>query len=216
MKLGIVFSLFLFLMATPAHSETLYIRDDIEVMVRTGPGNDRRIIAMPRSGTPVEVLEALDDWTMVRLRNDKEGWMMTRYLSPGPPAKEIIATLKSENEVLSQQNKILIEETARFKKERKALHRTLSAQTKTAKSFKKSYEALKKGASEYLNLKASYEKVSEDLAAKTRQQAELEEKLRNLEDTQPLHWLAGGAAILFVGIIVGIMARRPRRRPSLL
>lgn len=203
-------------MATPAHSETLYIRDDIEVMVRTGPGNDRRIIAMPRSGTPVEVLEALDDWTMVRLRNDKEGWMMTRYLSQGPPAKEIIATLKSENEILSQQNKVLIEETARFKKERKALHRTLSAQTKTAKSFKKSYEALKKGASEYLNLKASYEKVSEDLAAKAGQQAELEEKLRNLEDTQPLRWLVCGAAVLFVGIIVGIMARRPRKRRSLL
>lgn len=216
MKLGVLFSLCLFFMAIPAHSETMYISDNIEVMVRTGPGNDRRIIAMPKSGTPVEVLEALDDWTMVRLRNDKEGWMMTRYLSPGPPAKEIIAELKSENEALSQQTKTLIGENARFEKEQKALHKALSTQTKTAKFLKKSYEALKKGSSEYLNLKASYEKVSEELAAKTRQQAEVEEKLKNLEDTQPLHWFAGGAAVFFVGIIVGIMARRPRKRRSLL
>jgi len=204
-------------MVIPAHSETMYITDDIRVMLRSDPGMDYRIIAMPKSGTQVEMLEELENgWSKVRLSNEKEGWLLTRYLSPGPPSKEVIAKLKNKNEVLKQQAKTLIEENVRLKREGNDFQKALSKQTKTAETLKKSYETLKSGSSEYLSLKASYDKASEDLATKTKRQAELEEELRSLQETQTLHWFLGGAAVLFVGLIVGFMARRPRRRPSLL
>jgi SH3 domain protein len=204
-------------MVIPAHSETMYITDDIRVMLRSDPGTDYRIIAMPKSGTQVEMLEELENgWSKVRLSNEKEGWLLTRYLSPGPPSKEVIAKLKNKNEVLRQQAKTLIEENVRLKREGNDFQKALSKQTKTAETLKKSYETLKSGSSEYLSLKASYDKASEDLAIKTKRQAELEEELRSLQETQTLHWFLGGAAVLFVGLIVGFMARRPRRRPSLL
>jgi len=217
MKLCVLFFLCFFLMVIPAHSETMYITDDIRVMLRSDPGMDYRIIAMPKSGTQVEMLEELENgWSKVRLSNEKEGWLLTRYLSPGPPSKEVIAKLKNKNEVLKQQAKTLIEENVRLKREGNDFQKALSKQTKTAETLKKSYETLKSGSSEYLSLKASYDKASEDLATKTKRQAELEEELRSLQETQTLHWFLGGAAVLFVGLIVGFMARRPRRRPSLL
>ena len=204
-------------MVIPAHSETMYITDEIRVMLRSDPGMDYRIIAMPNSGTQVEMLEELENgWSKVRLPNEKEGWLLTRYLGSGPPSKEVIAKLKNKNEVLRQQAKTLIEENVRLKREGNDFQKALSKQTKTAETLKKSYETLKSGSSEYLSLKASYDKASEDLATKTKRQAELEEELRSLQETQTLHWFLGGAAVLFVGLIVGFMARRPRRRPSLL
>ena len=204
-------------MVIPAHSETTYITDEIRVMLRTGPGMDRKIIAMPRSGIQVEVLEESEDgWSRVRLPNDKEGWMLTRYLSRKFPGKKVMARLESENKVLKQEVKILIEENARLKKEQAGIQRTLSDQTKTAEALRKSYETLKSESSEFLSLKASYEKVSEDLAEKTRQRAELDEKLRALQESQNLRWFMGGGAVLFGGFIVGWLARRSRRRPSLL
>lgn len=218
MKLGALFFFSFFLMVIPAHSETpMYITDNVQVMVRTGPGIDRRIIAMPTTGNRVEVLERLENgWARIRLSNDKEGWMLSRYLSPGPPSKEVIAKLKSENEVLRQQARTLIEENTRFKRERNDLQRALSKQTKTAEAVKKSYETLKSESSEFLSLKASYEKASKDLAARTKRLSELEEKFDALQDSQILRWFMGGAAVLLVGFIVGFMARRTRRRPSLL
>ena len=217
MKLGVLFFLCFFVMAIPAHSETSYITDDIRVMLRSDAGMDRRIIAMPKSGTRVEVLEGLENgWSKVRLPNEKEGWLLTRYLSAGLPSKEVVAKLKSENEVLRQQAKTLIEENVRLKRERKDFENALAKQTKTAVTLKKSYEALKSGSSEYLSLKASYEKASKDLATRTKRQSELEEELRALQESQTLRWFVGGAAVLFVGLIVGFMARRPRRRSSLL
>ena len=103
MRLSVIFFLCFFLMVIPAHSETKYITDEIRVMVRSDPGGDRRIIAMPMSGTRVEVLKQSEDgWSKVRLPNEKEGWLLTRYLSQGLPSKEVVAKLKSENEVLRQ------------------------------------------------------------------------------------------------------------------
>jgi SH3 domain protein len=186
-------------------------------MVRSHAGGDRKIIAMPMSGTRVEVLEQSEDgWSKVRLPNEKEGWLLTRYLSQGLPSKEVVAKLKSENEGLRQRAKTLTEENSRLKKERNDFHEALSNQTKTANTLKESYETLKKGSSEYLSLKASYEKASKDLSIKTKRQAELEEELKALQKSQTLQWFLGGAGVLFVGLIVGYMSRRPRRRPSLL
>ncbi len=217
MKRGLFFFLSFFLIVLPVHSEAMYITDDMRVMLRSDAGTDRRIIAMPRSGTRVEVLEESEDgWSKVRLPNEKEGWLLTRYLTPGPPAKEVNARLKSENEALKQRANTLSEENVRLKRGRNDLQKALSNQTQNAKASKKSYEALKKGSSEYLSLKASHDKASKDLATKTKRQAELEEKLKALQDSQTLQWFLGGAAVLFVGLIVGFVARRPKRRPSLL
>jgi SH3 domain protein len=217
MRLSVLFSLCFFLMVSPAHSESTYITDEIRVMVRSDAGGDRKIIAMPMSGTRVEVLEQSEDgWSKVRLPNEKEGWLLTRYLSQGLPSKEVVAKLKSENEGLRQRAKTLTEENSRLKKERNDFHEALSNQTKTANTLKESYETLKKGSSEYLSLKASYEKASKDLSTKTKREAELEEELKALQKSQTLQWFLGGAGVLFVGLIVGYMSRRPRRRPSLL
>jgi SH3 domain protein len=217
MRLSVLFPLCFFLMVSPAHSESTYITDEIRVMVRSHAGGDRKIIAMPMSGTRVEVLEQSEDgWSKVRLPNEKEGWLLTRYLSQGLPSKEVVAKLKSENEGLRQRAKTLTEENSRLKKERNDFHEALSNQTKTANTLKESYETLKKGSSEYLSLKASYEKASKDLSTKTKREAELEEELKALQKSQTLQWFLGGAGVLFVGLIVGYMSRRPRRRPSLL
>jgi len=182
MRVCVLFLLSFFLLVIPAHSETAYITDDIRVMLRSDEGMDRRIIAMPKSGTQVEVLEKLENgWSKVRLPDEKEGWLLTRYLNPGPPREEVVAKLKSENEALRQQAKTLIEENARLKRERNDLREALSKQTKTVEAPRKSYETLKKGSSGLLSLKPAYEKAPEDLATKTKRQAKLEEKPRALQ-----------------------------------
>jgi len=219
MKLGVAvaFLLCFLLIVVPAHSETRYVRDDIQVVVRSDPGKNRKIVSTPRSGTRVEVLDKTPDgWSRVRLPDDKEGWMLSFQLSSGPPNREVIAKLKRENEALRQQGKTLIEENPRLKSERNSLQKALSKQTKTAESLKASYDTLKRGSSEFLALKASHGKVSKELAARTERQAELEEQVRDLQNTRVLRWFLAGAGVLFVGFIVGFMVRRPKRRPSLL
>lgn len=201
----------------PAHAASKHVKDEIKVMVRSDPGTNRKIVAMPTSGTRVEVLEDTEDgWTRVRLPDGIEGWMLTHYLSAGLSNKEVIAKLKRENQALKGQAKTLVEENPRLKSEQKELQKALAEQTRTAKGLRDSYETLKKGSSQFLALKASHERASKELAERTQRQTELEERVKDLQNTRTLRWFLAGAAVLLLGLIIGYMSRRPKRRPSLL
>ncbi len=217
MKSCILFCLCFILLVTPAYSKTMYITEDLHVMVRTKPGKRDRIIAMPESGTQVEVLKkSKNGWSRVRLANKKEGWMLTRYLTPGPPSKMVVAKLSTEYEVLKQRVTSLIEENTLLKAEQNDLREALAEQTRGAGALRKSYQELESSSSDVLSLKASHKKASEDLAKRTKRLAELEEKIKGLEKNQNIRWFMGGAAVLLIGLLIGFMARRSKRRSSLL
>ena len=200
-----------------AGRQTRYVTENLSVMVRTGPEVKHKIIAMPKSGTPVEILEVLnDEWVRVRLPDEKEGWMMSQFLVSGPPSKQVIGRLQKENSTLSLQTKNLAEENTRLKTERKELEKALSEQTKKADSLGESYETLKSGSKEYLALKASYDKASQGLASTTKQVGELKKEVESLRKGQTLRWFIAGASVILVGFIIGYASRRPKRRSSLL
>ena len=54
-----------------------------------------------------------------------------------------------------------------------------------------------------------WDKVSEEIS-------ELEEEVKALRNNRILRWFLAGAAVLLVGMIIGFMSRRPKRRPTLL
>ena len=221
MKTLILFLACLGVTTASAYGETQYVTDVLTVMVRTEPDTSHRIIAMPKSGTPLEVLEGpLEnegrEWSRVRLPNDKEGWILTQFLTTGPPKKTVITRLQQENVVLSRKAERLSEENSRLKKENKELKDALTLQSKRAKEFQGSYETLKKESKDFLALKASYEEASEALKKKTEQVQTLNTQVDKLQTNQTLRWFIAGASIILVGFVIGYLSRRPKRRPSLL
>jgi SH3 domain protein len=209
------------MLAVNGYSETKYVTDSFPVMVRTGPNLTHKIIAMPKSGTAIEVLEVpneqrVDEWVKVRIDGEKEGWMLSQFLIPGPPKHQIIARLEKENTNLKNRTQKLSEENAQLKKERKDLEQALSSQTKTGSNLREEYESLKRESKDFLALKASYEEASRGLEVKTNQVEELEKELEGLRKSQTLRWFIAGASIILVGFIIGYISRRPKRRPSLL
>lgn len=221
MKAAALSLVWFFLAVTATYGETRYVTDVFEIMVRTGPDLNHKIVAMPKSGTPVEILEVQEEegnqtWVKGRLPSEKEGWMLGQFLVPGPPRKEIIARLDAQNRTLSLKAKTLAEENASLKEIRKELEKALSKQTQIGKSLEESYETLKHGSKDFLALKASYDKASQELVIKTKQVAELEKQLEGLRRSQTLRWFIVGASVILVGFIIGYASRRPKRRSSLL
>jgi len=218
------FFLFLtFVLASGVHAfaETKYVTDVFEVMVRTGPNLTHKIIAMPRSGTAIDIIEVpdeqrVDKWVKIRFANGTEGWMLSQFLVDGPPKHAIIARLEKENETLRTQSQALSEENVRLKKERKDLEKALSSRTQTGNSLRESYETLKKESKDFLALKASHQEASRELGLKTKRVKGLEKEVEGLRNTQTLRWFIAGASIILVGFVIGYVSRRPKRRPSLL
>jgi SH3 domain protein len=221
MKYALIFLASLFLTIPCAFGETRYVTDVFEVMVRTGPNKKHKIIAMPQSGTPVEVIELpdiqrVDEWVKVRLGNDKEGWMLSQYLIAGPPKATVIDRLERDNSVLKKRSIDLSEENARLKKENRELGRALTDQTTKGNSLKNALDTLESESKDFLTLKGSHERVTQELKTKTTEAEELQKEVEGLRNSQTLRWFVAGASIILVGFIIGYASRRPKRRSSLL
>ena len=93
-----LFALFLGSVSINAYAEKSYVSDSFFVSIRSGAGNEFRIInSRIRSGTPLTVLEnPAGDWTKVQLPNNTQGWMRKQYIINKPTAKlQLDAALKN-------------------------------------------------------------------------------------------------------------------------
>jgi len=210
--LGIVLMCF----SANGFAETRYVTDVLKLTLRSGPSTEHKILSVVESGQLMEILEPGEDWTLVRIANGKEGYVLTRYLIPGPTHNVRLEQLQAKHKALMQQSATLLEENTRFRKESKQHTLSLDGNEKALKKLRADYDELKAGSAEYLTLKKKYKMVSGQLAKQTKRASALDEELRAIEINQYIKWFLAGSGVLLVGFIVGFSARRQRRRPSLL
>ena len=100
-----------------ATAKTMYVTDILLASIRTGPSTENKIVAFAKSNHRVEVLEESEDWSYVKLRNGKEGWMLSRLLLAGPTKDRVIKQLQTDNKGLNEECSVLRKENTRLKAE---------------------------------------------------------------------------------------------------
>lgn len=79
-------------------SAVRYISDETAITLRQDKGMNAPVAALLKSGTRVEMLE--DDkpsgYARVRVAPGREGWVLSRYLSNEPAARERLSALQSQ------------------------------------------------------------------------------------------------------------------------
>ena len=91
----------------PASASADYVRDQLRINMRTGPGVQFRILGVLKTGDSVEVVSRGDGWTQVRGPEVDNGWIPEGYLQTEAPARirlerheaETIRTAKLENRI---------------------------------------------------------------------------------------------------------------------
>jgi SH3 domain protein len=208
--------IFLMFFSANGLAETMYVTDVLKLTLRSGPSTEHKILSVVESGQQIELLEPGKDWSLVRIANGKEGYVLTRYLMPDPTNNVRLERLQNKHKALMQQATTLLEENTRLKKEDRQLKSTLDGNDKALKKLRVDYEKLKAGSADYIELKEKYKTASGQLAEQTKRAETLDEELRSIEINQYIKWFLAGSGVLLVGFIVGFSARRGRRRPSLL
>src|SRR5258706_295228 len=76
------------LAAASASAETAWVKDELRLNLRSGPGNEYRIKGFIKTGDSVSVLSHREGWVQVRSSSELgDGWIEDGFLSPEPPAK---------------------------------------------------------------------------------------------------------------------------------
>jgi SH3 domain protein len=73
------------LVALPALAEPAWVSGEVRLNLRSGAGNQFRILGVLKTGDSLQVLERSEKWTKVRTAEGEEGWIPGGYLNPQPP-----------------------------------------------------------------------------------------------------------------------------------
>ncbi len=87
-----------------AHAESAWVRDELRLNVRTGPGVEYRILGVIKTGDQVEVLDGVEEWTKVRYGEARVGWIPAGYLQPEQPAQLVVSA--NEREIAQLQARV--------------------------------------------------------------------------------------------------------------
>jgi len=216
-KIGWMLSIGMCLLAVAAtaRAETVYVSDVIKLSVRSGPGNEHKAIAVTESGQPLELIKPGEEWSLVRLANGAEGYVLARYLTTVQPGRFQYGQLQDKIKALTAQAAGRAEENSRLKAENEKLAAAVSGGQKQIDSLRSEYETFKQEASDLVGLKAKIDALTAELEQKNKQLAALETQPDNAYRMTDLYWFLAGAAVLFVGFLTGYSAKSQRRRSSL-
>ena len=86
-----------------ARAEVAWVKDEVRLNLRTGPGVQYRIKGSIVTGDSVEVLLHGDGWTQVRDAEIGEGWIPEGFLQEEPPATVRLARSEEQTTELRTQ-----------------------------------------------------------------------------------------------------------------
>ena len=205
--------IFTILWTAAAHAETRYVTDRFEVTLRTGPGNDYRIVRMMTSGQRVELLETANDWSRIQMPGGPEGWILSRFLQPDPAARQRLQALNNRLETLQSEHELLLAENERLENKNLELSEQLDDVTHKLEETTRAYEQLEEDSAEFLRIKKEFEELAPRLEEKQTRIEELEGLLTEEFLSSALKWFLAGAGVLLLGMLLG--SRLGKKRTGL-
>ena len=202
------------ILAGNAVAETLYVSDTLEITMRSGKGTSFGIIRMLRSGTSVTVLETdkKTGYTQVRTKSGKVGWVLSRFLMKGQAARDRLAASEKTLAELELENSKTETAKATLAQEKAVLQTQLSKLDGESRSVSQELTEIKRTASSALAIDSENKDLKSRLVSLERQLQTVQQENEGLKDRTARDWFMVGAAVVLLGIIVGLIIPRIRFR----
>ena len=219
-SLGFIFCAFLFLItASSLYAETRYISDQLIVTVRSGKGNQYKILETLPTSTPVKVLEEDKYYVKVITPKGTEGYIQRHYVSATLPKKVQIEQLKKQLATLQQQLedqqqsvRAFQDETGNQKNRVSELSEQLDQTRLALQKKEEEYKVLLSKSENVLSLNTENERLVEENNLLNSELLVLREENQNFHRSNMIQWFLAGAGVLFIGWIIGKISRKKQRR----
>jgi len=211
-----IFFLFscLLVLSGNAVAETRYVSDTLEITMRSGKGTSYGITRMLRSGTAVQVLEVdkKAGYSKVRTSSGKEGWVLSRFLMNGKAARERLAAAEKSLAELELENRKLTTAMSALTDEKKSLQNNLGDLEGESRSVSQELAEIKRTASSALAIDSENKDLKSRLVSLERELQTVQQENQSLKDRTARDWFMVGAAVVLLGIIIGLIIPKIRFR----
>lgn len=212
-KALVIFSLFLVLSGN-AMAETAYVSDRLEITMRSGTSTSHGITRMLRSGTQVEVLEVdkKSGYSHVRTQGGKDGWVLSRFLMKGPAARDRLTTAEKKLAELELENRKMTTTMQLLKEGKQAIEMERSSLDDEHRKVSQELSEIRRTASSALAIDSENKELKSRVVSLERNLQVLQQENETLKDRTARDWFMVGAAVVLLGIIVGLIIPRIRWR----
>jgi SH3 domain protein len=200
--------------AQSASSMTKYVSDQLTIMLRTGPSNKHKIIRALSTGTELAVFESQNDFERVRTRSGIEGWVLSQHLTDKPLAKHILADTAEKLTQARATNKQLQEQISQLRDSYNKLNENYRTLDKAKGEIEEELAHIRSVAAHPLQLSNEKQQLSLQTESLEDQVNSLTSELNKLRDNTHKQWFLTGAAVVLLGILIGLTIPKLRRRRS--
>ncbi len=186
-----------------AVAEERWVTDRGEFTMRSGKSTSNKIVRMLKSGQRVELVEEDEEsgYSLVRLQNGSEGWVVSRFLLRSPPALVRLPELEKD-----------VGRVAELSDERQRLQSEVRALTNDNGKLEAELKRIRQVSASAVQLDNENSALRSRLATAEARISSLEDDNRRLGSKANREWFVVGAAVLVFGVLLGLIVPRLKVR----
>jgi SH3 domain protein len=203
------------LFASAAQAQTPYITDKLQVELRRGPSTEYLILRGLDAGTRVEVLEqdSANGYSRVRVADqDLEGWILTRFLTPDPIARDRLAAAERNASAAEKRATDLEQQVAQLSAQLRSTQTDLDETRTNHDKVSTELADLRSAAANVVAIRDQNESLRQKVVDRDRQVEQLTIENGALSSRSNQNWFVIGAGVLLGGIVIGLVAPTLRRK----
>lgn len=201
-----------------ANSATLWLIDELWVNVRTGAGDQFRILKTVPSGTRMETLqdEPQNGYYNVRTEEGIEGWIPERFVQNEPTAELQLEALMAERDRLQEQVNELDQRYTNLLADRGDVTGELDTLRSENQRLTTELREITQISEDAINLDQRNQQLSEENASLRNELDVARQNLANTRETRESRMLIAGGSLIVIGLIMGVLLPkvRSKRRDS--
>ena len=210
-----LFLLLLFVGTSQLHAAGVkYVTDVFEVTMRSGTSTSNSIVRLLRSGESVTVLEddLVSQYSMVETDSGKQGYVLSRFLTDSPAARDTLQELLGKYE--SQQLQVGEQQAEINQLKQSLLQEQSDSETLklTLRASEQEFSEVRDAAQNTLNILEQNKRLQTVVDQLREEKTVLSETNAELSDSTQIDWFVRGAAVSLFAFIIGILVTRIRWR----
>ncbi|MEO0368178.1 MAG: TIGR04211 family SH3 domain-containing protein, partial [Pseudomonadota bacterium] len=198
-------------------TQSRYVTDDFEIMFRSGPSVQNKIIRPLRSGTQIEILrdDVGNGHSQIQTIEGEIGYVLTRFVSESPPARSQLALLQSQLSELRADPNDMRSKLANAQEENQLL---INENMKLSTSLKQSQDRLgefRNASGNTVELTEQNQKLTDEVQQLLLQLDDFRIQNEALKDTSQQKTMLWTFAIMVAGLFLGwVLSMAGRRRST--
>lgn len=198
--------------AYAVRAEPVWVSDQFEVTLRTGPTTANAITLIVPTGTKLELLEQDDEtgYSRVSTAGGTEGWVLTRYLMDEPTARDQLERLTEELSTTRERGSSMSSELQSIAGEYEGAKTQIASLEQDKQALQTQLDEIKAKSANVLEIDRQNKDLRQQLTDAEIKVSILEQENDELASQTTRNWFLAGGLLLVVGIVLGLWLPRMR------